>query len=140
MIADAEVGPWPDEYMSVASALVDAKRDGIFLAELDKGRIDRIGQNMEQWDGGAGREKAPGEDDFEPANPVRQPAEENEERRTERKRGPNENVSRQIVQPERDREEKQGVELASIPNDALPRGRAKQRQQDVFIVRPLETR
>src|SRR5262249_56996576 len=79
-----------------------------------------------------------GEDDLFPADAVGQGAEDQEERRAENQRQANQEVRRDEVELQVDEDEEQRVELAGVPDDALPCRRTQQRQRHVLVVRILE--
>ncbi len=89
---------------------------------------------MKEREIGAGRDEAPGEDDFKTTDPIRKPSEEDKERRPQHDHRSDQNIGCQIIETQRDRKKKQSVKLAGIPDDALPRSRAEQRKQDILVI------
>ena len=86
------------------------------------------------------REQQPGHDDRLAADPVRQRAEHDEERRAEQQRAGDHQVRRRGVDLQRLRQEEQRVELAGVPHHRLPGGEAEQREQHDLEVAPLAER
>ena len=81
------------------------------------------------------RNQASHQNDLQAADLVGQPAEDNEERRPEHQRRPDQRVRRHAVDFERDQQEEQRVELARVPHHALARGGAQECQQHVLVIR-----
>ena len=137
-VAIRELRPRPHEDVEVAGRLVRRDRDRILLREGLKVRVDVVRQPVEQREVGHRRDQAARQDDLQPPDLVRQPAEEDEERRAEDERDSDHQIGEDVVQLQRDGEEEQGVELARVPHHALARGGAQERQQHVLVVRVVE--
>jgi len=69
--------------MEVTGRLVRRYGDRILLREGFKVRVDVVGEALEQWKERDRRYQASCQDDLEPSDAVRQPAEHNEERRAD---------------------------------------------------------
>ncbi len=95
-------------------------------------------QLLEQGEEGEGGDEAARQDDLEAADLVRQPAEEDEERRAQQQRGADEHVGGLVVQLQRDLHEEQRVKLAGVPHHALASGGAEEREQRVLVVGVLQ--
>src|SRR5262249_20136690 len=85
-----------------------------------EGRVHEMRQSPEQREVGQRGDEAAGEDDLFPADAVGQGAEDQEERRAENQRQANQEVRRDEVELQVDEDEEQRVELAGVPDDALP--------------------
>ena len=59
---------------------------GVFCWNASSVRVDVVRQRLEQREVGERRDQAAGQDDLQPADPVGQPAEEDEERRADQQR------------------------------------------------------
>ena len=79
-------------------------------------------------------ERAAREHDPLAADPVGEPAEDQEERRPDRERAGHERVGELPVEVQRLLEERERVELARVPDHALAGGGAEQRDQHVLQV------
>src|ERR1700761_8413106 len=82
------------------------------------------------------RQQTPSHDNALAPDAIRKPAEKNEERSADQKGAPDECVQRrEILEAKRLLEEKQGIELSSVPDNPLTGGRAEKREPDIFCVR-----
>src|SRR5262249_40269603 len=97
-------------------------------------RVDVVREALEQREVGQRRQQAAGQDDLLAADAIRQRAEDQEERRAEHERQPDQRVGRDVVELEIDLDEEQRVELARVPYAALPGRRAQQRQRHELVV------
>ena len=93
-VAVARTCPRTDEDVELAVGRIRRHRDLVLLLELLERRIDVVRQPREQREVGDRRDQAAGQDDLQPADPVRQPAEEDEERRADQQRDPDQDVGR----------------------------------------------
>ena len=137
-VALREVGPGSHEDVEVTGRLVSRYGDRILVREGFKVRVDIVRQPFEQRNERDRCDQAARQDDLQPSDAVRQPAEHDEERRADHKRERNQGIGRDVVELERDGEEEQRIELACVPNHALAGGRAEQREQHVFVVRVVQ--
>ena len=135
-VAVGELAPRPDEEVELAIGRRD--RDRRLGRELLERGVDVVREPLEQREVGDRRDQAARQDDLQPADPVGQPAEDDEERRADQQRDSDQRVRRDVVQLQRDDEEEQRVELSRVPHHALPGGRAEQREQHELVVRVLE--
>ena len=103
-------------------------------------RIGGVGQRVEQREIGQRRQRAAGQDDRLAPDLVRQPAEEDEERRAERQRDGDQDVGGRAVDLQRLFEEEQRVELAGVPDHRLPGDRAEQRDEHQLEIAPAARR
>ena len=76
------------------------------------------------------REGEAGDHDVAAADPVGQRAEHDEERRAGSQRDHHDDIDRDVIDLQHGRHVEERVELAGVPDDALGRGRAEQRDQD----------
>ena len=108
------------------------------VLELLEGRVDEVGEAFEEREVGNGRDQAAGEDDVLAPDAIGERAEDEEERRADDEREPDQLIGVHEVELEVDEEEEQRVELAGVPDHALAGGGAEERERDVLVVRILE--
>ena len=95
-------------------------------------------QQREQPEIGRRSDETSKEDDSQPADPVRQPAKDDKKRRRDQQRQTDQSIRCLVVHLERNRQEVWCVKLGRVPDHALARGRAEEREQDVFVIRVRE--
>ena len=117
-----------------------ATRTGALLLRGVERRIGGPSQRVEQGEVGERGESAAGEDDRLSPDPVRKPAEQDEEGRRQRQRDRDQDVGGGAVDPQRFLEEEQRVELAGIPDHRLAGDGAEQGDQDDLEVGPARER
>ena len=82
-VALREVRPRSDEDMEIAGRLIGRDRDRILLREGFKGRVDVVGEPLEQREESDRRDRAARQDDLQPADAIRHRAKHDEERRAD---------------------------------------------------------
>ena len=102
--------------------------DGRALGRGRQARIGRCGQRVEQWEIGQRRQQAAAQNDGLAADLVRQPAEQDDERRADRQSIRDELVGQRAIDLQYLFQEEQRVELPRIPDHGLTGGEARQRQ------------
>src|SRR4029079_15677154 len=117
------------------AAFLGLNRNRILLREVFQRRIHVVRQRLEQREERQRRDKATRKDDLQSADLVGKRAEDDEERRAQQQRDRDQRVRGHAVHAKCDREEEQRVELPGVPDHALARRGAKQRQQHILVVR-----
>ena len=100
-------------------------------------RVGEVGQALEDREVGHHRQRKAREDDRLAADLVRQPAEDDEERRAEQKRNRDQNLRRDRGHLHRQRQEEQCIELSAVPDDGFAGGGTEQRQDRDLEIRPF---
>ena len=90
-----------------------------------EGRVHSLRQRMEQREVGYRSEQAASEDDLLPADPIGQPAEEQEERCADNQCDGDHDVRRRAIDAHHLLEEEERVELARVPDHRLADDRAE---------------
>ena len=116
-------------------AIVRGHRDGHGLLVLLQPRVHVVRQTLEEREVRDRGDQAAGEDDLLAPDPVRERAEDDEERRADEEREPDQRVGRDEFELQVDLQEEQRVELARVPDDALSGGGPEEREKDVLVVR-----
>ena len=94
-----------------------------------------MSESLEQGNVGQGGEQAARQDDLHAADPVRECAKDQEEGGREEERDPDQDVGREVVELQGDREKEQGIELARVPDDPLASGGSQKGEEHVLVVR-----